>query len=254
MSDPVLVELRDGVMIITINRPEAKNAVNNAVAEGMAAALIELDSNPDIQVAVLQGAGGGFSSGMDLKAFLRGETPVVEGRGFAGITDAVIEKPLIAAVEGFALAGGFEIMLSCDLVVAADNAKLGIPEVKRGLVAAGGGLMKMPKQMPKRLAMELALTGNSISAKRALEVGLINKVVAAGSALEHALELANTIKANGPLAVRLSKQVVNNAPDWTTDTMNDEQLKIVLPIFTSNDAQEGAAAFAEKRAPKWTGT
>lgn len=254
MSESVLVEINDGIMVITINRPEAKNAINKDVAEAMAAALIELDSNPNVQVAVLQGAGGGFSSGMDLKAFLRGETPVVEGRGFAGLCDATIEKPLIAAVEGFALAGGFEIMLSCDLIVAADNAKLGIPEVKRGLVAAGGGLVKMPKQMPKRLAMELALTGNSISATRALEVGLINRVVEAGSSLQHALELANTIKANGPLAVKLSKQVVNSAPDWTSQTMMDEQLKIVAPVFSSNDAREGAAAFAEKRAPNWTGS
>jgi enoyl-CoA hydratase len=254
MSDTTKVEIRDGVMIITINRPEAKNAVNKSVAEGVAAALIELDANPEIKVAVLQGADGGFSSGMDLKAFLSGELPVVEGRGFAGLTEAIIEKPLIAAVEGFALAGGFEVMLSCDLVVAASNAKLGIPEVKRGLVAAGGGLVKMPRQMPKRLAMELALTGNSISADRAFEIGLINKVVEPGTALDAAMELANAIKANGPMAVRLSKQVINNTTDWTSDTMMQKQLEIVTPIFTSNDAIEGPTAFAEKRAPKWTGT
>lgn len=254
MSDTTKVEIRDGVMIITINRPEAKNAINKSVAEGVAAALIELDSNPDIQVAVLQGAGGGFSSGMDLKAFLTGELPVVEGRGFAGLTEAVVEKPLIAAVEGFALAGGFEIMLSCDLVIAASNAKLGIPEVKRGLVAAGGGLVKMPRQMPKRLAMEMALTGNSISADRAYDIGLINKVVEPGAALDAAMELANAIKANGPMAVKLSKQVINSTTDWTSDTMMQNQLEIVTPIFTSNDAREGPTAFAEKRAPKWTGT
>ncbi|MFT5572511.1 MAG: enoyl-CoA hydratase [Cryomorphaceae bacterium] len=254
MSDTTKVEIRDGVMIITINRPEAKNAINKSVAEGVAAALIELDSNPDIQVAVLQGAGGGFSSGMDLKAFLTGELPVVEGRGFAGLTEAVVEKPLIAAVEGFALAGGFEIMLSCDLVIAASNAKLGIPEVKRGLVAAGGGLVKMPRQMPKRLAMEMALTGNSISADRAYDIGLINKVVEPGAALDAAMELANTIKANGPMAVKLSKQVINSTTDWTSDSMMQKQLEIVTPIFTSNDAREGPTAFAEKRAPKWTGT
>lgn len=253
MTEPTLVAVQDGIMIITINRPEAKNAIDKATAVGISEALDELDSNPDIQLAILTGAGGGFSSGMDLKAFMRGELPVVEGRGFAGVTEATIRKPLIAAVEGFALAGGFEIMLSCDLIVIAEDAKVGIPEVKRGLVAAGGGLLKMPRQMPKRLAMELALTGNPISAQRALEVGLVNQVTKSGEALATAIELANSIKANGPLAVALSKEVINKATDWSSEEMMQEQLKIVMPIFNSQDAKEGALAFAEKRNPVWTG-
>ena len=253
MNEPVNVEVSDGVMTIAINRPEAKNAVNKAVAEAISAAIDELDSNDDIRVAILTGTGGGFSSGMDLKAFLNGELPVVEGRGFGGLTEAVIAKPLIAAVEGFALAGGFEMMLCCDLVVVAQDAKLGIPEVKRGLIAAGGGLLKMPRQMPKRVAMEMALTGDSISAQRALEIGLVNKVCESGKALETARALAQKIQQNGPLAVRLSKQVVENATDWSLQEMINKQMEIVLPVFSSQDAKEGAAAFAEKRQPNWTG-
>lgn len=250
---PVLVSVDDGVMVITINRPEAKNAINKITAEAISTAIDQLDDSDDIQVAILTGAGGGFSSGMDLKAFLKGELPVVEGRGFAGITEATIRKPLIAAVEGFALAGGFEIMVSCDLVVVAENTKLGIPEVKRGLVAAAGGLLKMPRQMPKRLAMEMALTGDPISAERAKEVGLVNIISEPGAALDEAKALANRIKQNGPLAVALSKQVIDSATDWKRDEMMKEQFKIISPIFTSDDAKEGAAAFAEKRKPVWTG-
>ena len=253
MSQAILVAVEDGVMTITINRPEAKNAVDKAVAEGISAALDQLDADASVQVAILTGAAGGFSSGMDLKAYLRGELPVVEGRGFAGITEATINKPLIAAVEGFALAGGFEIMLCCDLIVAAENAKLGIPEVTRGLVAAGGGLLKMPRQMPHRLAMELALTGDSISAQRALDVGLINQVSAPGEALAAAKVLAKRIAANGPLAVALSKQVINKASDWSSAEMMAEQFKVIAPIFSSEDSKEGARAFAEKRKPVWTG-
>ena len=253
MSETVQIDVSDGIMTITINRPEAKNAVNKAVADAISAAIDELDGSDHIRVGILTGAGGGFSSGMDLKAFLSGELPVVEGRGFAGITEATIKKPLIAAVEGFALAGGFEMMLCCDLVVAAEDAILGIPEVKRGLAAAGGGLLRLPRQMPKRVAMELALTGDPISALRAREIGLINQISAPGHALESARELAEKITENGPLAVQLSKQVVDQATNWSLEEMFEKQLEIVKPIFTSQDAQEGAAAFAEKRKPDWTG-
>jgi enoyl-CoA hydratase len=253
MSQAIIVEVEDGIMTITINRPEAKNAVDKAVAEGISAALDQLDTDDSVKVAILTGAAGGFSSGMDLKAYLRGELPVVEGRGFAGITEATIKKPLIAAVEGFALAGGFEVMLCCDLIVAADNAKLGIPEVTRGLAAAGGGLLKMPRQMPHRLAMELALTGDPISAQRALDIGLINQVSAPGEALAAAKVLAKRITQNGPLAVVLSKQVINKASDWSSDEMTAEQFKVLAPIFSSEDSKEGARAFAEKRKPVWTG-
>ena len=253
MSDDVLVDVADGIMTVTLNRPEAKNAANKALAEGVAAAMDELDSNDDIRVAILTGAGGTFCSGMDLKAFVSGETPTVEGRGFGGLTEKPPAKPLIAAVEGYALAGGLELMISCDLIVAADSAKFGIPEVKRGLAAAAGGLVRLPRQIPSRLAMELALTGDFVSAERAAEMGLINRVVPAGTALEAARELAATICANGPLAVKISKQVVTESAEWSTQEMWENQQALVMPIFTSEDAIEGATAFAEKRAPNWKG-
>lgn len=249
----VLVDVADGVMTVTLNRPKAKNAANRALAEGVAAAMEELDGNDDIRVAVITGAGGTFCSGMDLKAFVTGELPQVKGRGFAGLTEKPPRKPLIAAVEGYALAGGLEVALSCDLIVAADNAKFGIPEVKRGLAAAAGGLVKLPRQIPSRLAMELALTGDFISAQRAYEMGLINQVVEPGTALEAALAMAAKISANGPMAVAISKQVISESSDWTADNMWDKQQELVSPIFTSEDAIEGATAFAEKRAPNWKG-
>jgi enoyl-CoA hydratase len=253
MSDEVLVDVADGIMTVTLNRPEAKNAANRAVAEGIAAAMDELDSNDDIRVAIITGAGGTFCAGMDLKAFVSGELPMVEGRGFAGLTEAPPRKPLIAAVEGFALAGGLELMISCDLVVAADNAKFGIPEVKRGLAAAAGGLMRLPKQVPARVAMEMALTGDFIDTTRAESIGLVNRVVPAGTALDAAKELASTICANGPLAVRVSKQVIVESAEWTSADMWAKQAAMTQPVFTSQDAIEGATAFAEKRAPNWTG-
>jgi len=215
----VLVDVTDGVMVVTLNRPKAKNAANRALAEGVAAAMDELDSNDEIRVAILTGAGGTFCSGMDLKAFVTGELPIVEGRGFAGLTEQPPKKPLIAAVEGYALAGGFEVAITCDLIVAADNAKFGIPEVKRGLAAAAGGLVNLPRQIPSRLAMELALTGDFMSSQRAYEMGLINQVVEAGTALGAAKELAAKIAANGPLAVAISKQVVAQSGDWSTQEM-----------------------------------
>lgn len=249
----VLVDVADGVMTVTLNRPKAKNAVNRALAEGIAAAMDELDSNDDIRVAVITGAGGSFCSGMDLKAFVTGELPSIKGRGFAGITESPPRKPLIAAVEGYALAGGLELAISCDLIVAADNSQFGIPEVKRGLAAAAGGLVRLPRQIPSRLAMELALTGDFISAQRAYEMGLINQIVPAGTALEAAQALAAKISANGPMAVALSKQVIVESSEWSADTMWDKQQDVVSPIFTSEDAIEGATAFAERRAPNWKG-
>lgn len=252
-DDAVAVDIADGVMTITLNRPQAKNAVNKAMADGISAAIDELESNPDLRVAIITGAGGTFCSGMDLKAFVTGELPVVEGRGFAGLVEYLVKKPVIAAVEGYALAGGFEVAISCDLIVVSEEAKFGIPEVKRGLAAAGGGLIKLPKQIPARIAMELALTGDFISARRAYELGLVNQVVPAGTALEAARALAARIAANGPLAVAASKQVVARAQDWDSDQMFAEQQKIVLPVLTSQDAIEGATAFAEKRAPNWQG-
>ncbi|MGN3975229.1 crotonase/enoyl-CoA hydratase family protein [Tsuneonella sp. SYSU-LHT278] len=251
-NDELLTEVRDGVLIVTINRPEARNAMNRAAAEGIAAAMDRLDADDNLRVGVLTGAGGTFCSGMDLKGFLRGESPSIEGRGFGGVVQAPPKKPLIAAVEGYALAGGLELMIACDLVVASAGAKFGIPEVKRGLVAAAGGVMMLPDQIPERIAMELALTGEFIDAARAYELGLINKV-ADGSALDAALELAAKIVANGPLAVRVSKQIVRESRGWPMDERYDRQAQLIAPVFVSEDAREGSLAFAEKRSPNWKG-
>ncbi|MEO0463893.1 MAG: crotonase/enoyl-CoA hydratase family protein [Pseudomonadota bacterium] len=254
MSDTqeVLTEVDGNVLIVTINRPEAKNAMTKAAAEGIAAAMDRLDSEDDLRVGILTGAGGTFCSGMDLKGFLRGETPSVEGRGFGGVVQAPPAKPLIAAVEGYALAGGLELMIACDLVVASAGAKFGIPEAKRGLVAAAGGVMMLPDQIPERIAMELALTGDFIDASRAYELGMINQVTD-GSALDGAKALAAKIAANGPLAVKVSKQVIKQSRGWAMEDRYTEQAKLIAPVFVSEDAREGAAAFAEKRAPNWKG-
>jgi enoyl-CoA hydratase len=253
MANEVLVDVADGIMTVTLNRPEAKNAANRAVAVGVAAAMDQLDSDDSIRVAIITGAGGTFCAGMDLKAFVSGEMPMVEGRGFAGLTEATPRKPLIAAVEGYALAGGLELAISCDLIVTADNARFGIPEVKRGLAAAAGGLMRLPRQIPARVAMELAITGDFITAQRAYELGLVNQIVPAGTALEGAKALAARIVANGPLAVAVSKQVVLESANWSTAEMWKKQQELVMPIFGSEDAMEGSIAFAEKRAPNWKG-
>ena len=253
MSDEVLVDVADGIMTVTLNRPKAKNAANKALADGVAAAMEQLDSSDDIQVAILTGAGGTFCAGMDLKAFVTGEVPHVEGRGFAGLTEQGPRKPLIAAVEGYALAGGLELAISCDMIVTADNAKFGIPETKRGLAAAAGGLMKLPRQIPPRIAMEMALTGDFIDAQRASDLGLVNQVVPAGTALDAAKALAAKIVANGPLAVAVSKQVILESSDWSADEMWKKQGELTTPVFSSEDAIEGATAFAEKRAPNWKG-
>ncbi|MCB2088530.1 MAG: crotonase/enoyl-CoA hydratase family protein [Sphingomonadaceae bacterium] len=252
MADAVLVQEDNGVLIITINRPEAKNAVNRDVAEGIAAALDRLDGEDALRVGILTGAGGTFCSGMDLKGFLRGESPMVKGRGFGGLVEAPPKKPLIAAVDGYALAGGLELMIACDLVVANSAAKFGIPEVKRGLAAAAGGLMALPDLVPHKVAMELALTGEFIDAARAHAIGLVNRI-SDGPALDGALELARTISANGPLAVRVSKQVMDESRSWPREERWKRQGALVQLVFVSEDAQEGPRAFAEKRAPNWKG-
>jgi len=252
-TSAVLTERRDGVLLITLNRPDARNAVNGALARGIAAALDDLDASEDVSVGVLTGAGKGFSSGMDLKAFTTGERPWVDDRGFAGITRRAAEKPLIAAIEGFAVAGGFEIALSCDLIVAARDARIGIPEAKRGLVAAAGALIRLPKRIPYHVAMELALTGDPISAERAHELGIVNRVTEPGGAVDAALELAGQIARNGPLALAASKKIVASALDWDEAEAWQKQGELTGPVFASEDAREGAVAFAEKRDPVWRG-
>ena len=253
MSDAVLTEDAGGVLLITLNRPEARNAVNLAVAEGIAAAVDRLDSEPGLQVGILTGAGGAFCAGMDLKAFVAGEHPFVDGRGFAGLVQAPPRKPLIAAIEGFAVAGGFEIALACDLIVAARDARLGIPEVKRSLVAAGGALLHLPKRIPYHLAMELALTGDPIDAARGYEIGVVNRVAEPGQAVAAARELAAAIARNGPLALDASKRIVRSTLDWPEAEAWQRQGEIAGPVFGSEDAREGATAFAEKRDPVWRG-
>ncbi len=251
---PAVITAREGrTLIITLNRPEARNAVNLQLAEGVAGALDELDADDGLAVGVLTGAGKGFCAGMDLKAFVAGQRPWVGDRGFAGIVRRASVKPLIAAVEGFALAGGLEVALACDLIVAAENARLGIPEVKRSLVAAGGALLRMPRRIPYHVAMELALTGEPIDAQRAHELGLVNRVAPAGEALAAALTLAGQIAANAPLALIASKRIVSEQGDWSTAEMWDQQDAISEPVFGSEDAIEGSKAFAEKRAPVWRG-
>ncbi|RBY97744.1 enoyl-CoA hydratase [Blastococcus sp. TF02-8] len=252
-EQPVLVERRGAVQVITINRPRAKNALDAAVARDVAAAVDELDASDELRAGVLTGAGGFFSAGMDLKAFLRGETPAIEGRGLCGITRTPPRKPLIAAVEGGALAGGFELVLACDLVVAGRGARFGVPEVKRSLVAAGGAALLLPQRMPRAVALELLLTGDPVEAERAAAVGLVNQVVEDGAAVEAAVTLAERIAANGPLAVAATKQVVLSAPAWSPDEAWDRQDEIVRPVFASEDAREGSTAFAERREPVWRG-
>lgn len=249
----VLVEQRDRILIITINRPQAKNAVNAEVSRGLADAVDRLDGDSGLSVGIVTGAGGSFCAGMDLKAFARGESIVVEGRGM-GFTQRPPVKPLIAAVEGYGLAGGMELALACDLIVASKDGAFGIPEVKRGLVAAGGGLLRLPQRIPPAIAMELALTGDQLPAERAKELGLVNVIAEPGKVLDAAIALAEKITANGPMAVAATKRIIVESRDWSTEDMWENQAKIYIPVFTSNDAKEGAIAFAEKRAPKWTGT
>jgi len=252
-SDAVVSERRGNVLLITINRPEMRNAVNGAVAEGMAGALDQLDADDELTVGVVTGAGGYFSAGMDLGAFVKGESPWFGDRGFAGIAQRSARKPLIAAIEGFALAGGMEVALACDLIVAAKGAKMGIPEVKRSLVAAGGALLRLPRRMPYHVVMELALTGDWMPAERFHEFGLVNRLAEPGAAVDVAMELAAQLSNNGPLALIGSKRILQEQFDWSSDEMWQKQAEITGPVMASEDAKEGASAFKEKRDPVWKG-
>lgn len=254
MSNVVEVEvLLEGVLSIRLNRPEARNAVNLEMAMAIDAALRQLDQDPALRVGVITGADSVFSAGMDLKAFARGEKPVLDGTGFAGIARAKRRKPLLAAVEGYALAGGFEIALACDLIVAGQGATFGIPEVKRGLIAAGGGLIRLSRRLPYHIAMEMALTGGSLSADRAYAMGLLNRLVPTGEARRTAVELAHQIARNAPLAVAASKQMIEQAQHTPEEEMFVLQDAVAAQIMASADAHEGAVAFSEKREPVWSG-
>jgi enoyl-CoA hydratase len=253
MADAVLTECGDGIAVITINRPEARNAVNGEVARGIAAAIEEFDGSGDVRVLILTGAGGTFSAGMDLKGFLAGESPNVAGRGFGGIAERPPAKPVIAAVEGYALAGGFEMALSCDMIVASEAARFGLPEVRRGLVAGAGGLLRLPRRVPYHLAMEIALTGEHFTAQRLQQAGPVSRVVGVGEAMAGARELAARVAQGAPLAVAASKRVIVESADWASGEAFARQGEVIGPVFVSADAMEGAAAFAEKRAPVWRG-
>ena len=247
----VLVERRDRVMLITLNRPEAMNAINGALSHGLWNAVQELNDDPGLTAGVITGAGRGFCSGMDLKAFARGEDigPLTE------FIKAGCEKPLIAAIEGFAIAGGCEIALTCDLLVAASGAKIGIREVKVGLFAAAGGLFRLPSRVGYAKAMEMAVTGDPITAEEARAAGMVSEVTEPGGALDAAIALAERVARNAPLAVSASKKLVRAAAQgYNEEELWRMQEPLQRLVFKSNDAKEGPKAFAEKRDPKWTGT
>ena len=250
MSDEVLTERRGRVLVITLNRPDQMNSINTALARGLVAAIEELDGDPGLSLGVLTGAGRGFSAGMDLKAFAKEGTP----QGFQTYIEKGSQKPMIAAIEGFCLAGGLEMALVCDLLVAADNVRFGIPEVGVGLFAGGGALLRLPRRIPYGVAMELALTGDPISAARALELGLVSRLTEKGGALAGALELAERIAKNAPLSLKASKAVLRDMAGLTDEEFWAMQTSHIRSVFTSDDAKEGPRAFAEKRSPVWSGS
>ncbi|AMW11816.1 enoyl-CoA hydratase [Streptomyces qaidamensis] len=257
MSTPTAPAVRTerigSALLITLDRPEARNAVNAATATALAAALDELEADPALRVGVLTGEGGTFSAGMDLKAALRGESPEVEGRGFGGLTEARPDKPLIAAVEGYAMGGGFELALACDLIVAAEDARFGLPEVERGLIAAGGGVIRLPGRIPHHLAMELLLTGEPVDGRRAGELGLANRVTSKGQAVAEALRLAERVAENAPLALAAVKRVVRAAEGASDEEAFAFQRGEMKTLMASDDVREGMTAFAERRPARWTG-
>ena len=254
-AEPTVRVVQEGkLLVITLCRPAMRNAIDRATSQALADAMDRLDSDDTVTVGILTGEGGHFCSGMDLKAFVKGERIELPGRGLGGIIETPPKKPVIAAVEGFALAGGFEIALACDLIVAADNAQFGLPEVKRGLMAGSGGLLRLPQRIPRQIAMQYALTGDMMSAEEARQWGLVNLLTLPGEALGEAKTLAHKIAANAPLAVSVSKQVVSDSLHWPTDERWHRQNALLEIIIHSNDAKEGATAFSEKRPPLWTGT
>jgi len=250
----VLCEPRDGVLLITLNRPERRNAVDQALADGLAAALDRLERSDALAAGVIHGAGATFSAGMDLKEFARtGQRPHVAGRGFAGIVERVPAKPVIAAVEGHAVAGGLEIALACDIIVASRDSRLGVPEVTRGLVAVGGAMLRLPDRVGTSRALLLALTGDPVSAERAAGMGLVDVLAEPGQACSDALALAARIARNAPLAVAATRSIVREQRAWAPDEAWERQRQPAAPVFASDDAREGALAFAEKRSPRWRG-
>ena len=253
MTGTCHAEREGSTLVITIERPGVRNALDKATAEAIAASLDELDADPAVRVGILTGAGGNFSSGMDLKAFAAtGERPQVKDRGLAGLTEAAPAKPLIAAVEGYALAGGCELALACDVIVAGESASFGIPEVKRGLIAGSGGLLRLGERIPPSIAIEHALTGRPMSAPEAHRWGLVNKVVRDGAALEAARALAAEIAENSPVAVRATTKVMREARRWPAEQVWPRMHAALADVLAAPDAAEGARAFVERRSPRWS--
>ncbi|WP_119727512.1 crotonase/enoyl-CoA hydratase family protein [Thermomonospora amylolytica] len=249
----IRTERRGHVLLVTVDRPEARNAFDRATSEEMEAAMDLLDGDTELRCGVITGAGGTFSAGADLKAAARGERPSTERRGGFGLFARRPAKPLIAAVEGHAVAGGFELALACDLVVAAEDARMGLPEVRHNLVAIGGALFRLPHRMPYHLAMELALTAEPRPASFFHQWGLVNRLVPSGTAVAAALELAERIGRNGPLAVAASAQIMRRSADWAEEEAWREQMAFARPAMNSADTAEALRAFAEKRETRWKG-
>jgi len=252
-SAVVLVDVREAVLLITLNRPAARNAVDLEMALAVSAALDRLDDDESLRVGVLAANGPAFCGGMDLKAFARGEIPRPAPRGFGGLVEKPPRKPLIAAVEGPAVGGGFEMALACDLIVASRDARFALPEVTRGLTPNGGGLLRLPRLVPRSAATEMVFTGLPMSAERATEIGLVNRLTEPGHAVDEALALAGKIAENAPLAILAAKRVMMQCADWPADEEFARQEEIVAPVRLSADAREGARAFSEKRKPVWSG-
>jgi enoyl-CoA hydratase len=249
----VLVTQEENILVITIDRPAVRNAIDHRTSQALADAMDRLDNDPTVAVGILTGAGGHFCSGMDLKAFVNGERIELPGRGLGGMIETPPLKPIIAAVEGYALAGGFEIALACDLLVASENAVFGLPEVKRGLIAGSGGLIRLPQKIPRQIAMQYALTGDLMTASDARQWGLVNELTSAGQALAAAKVWAQKIAANGPVAVKMAKHVMSQSVYWSIDELWTKQNQVLETVIQSQDAREGAMAFNEKRTPVWAG-
>lgn len=252
-SEPILTERRGPLMIVTINRPEARNAFDGESCKAMQAAMDLLDREDGLAVGIITGSGGHFSAGADLKQAAKGDVLPRLARGGFGIMKRPPHKPLIAAVEGFAVGGGFELCLACDLIVAARDAKFGLPEVRYGVLATGGGLFRLPRRMPYHLAMELALTGAFKEAPYFERYGLINRLTSPGHALEEAVKLAESLLVNGPIALAASKEIMFQAFKRQDEEGWMRQALIARKVRESQDRLEGLKAFAEKRNPVWRG-
>lgn len=252
-SDRILTEQRGPILVVTINRPEAKNAFDDESSHAMCAAMDMLDEKDELFVGIITGAGGNFSAGADLKAAAKGERGPRPHRGGFGIMKRPPRKPLIAAVEGYAVGGGMEMCLCCDLIVAARDAKFGLPEVRHNVVAIGGGLFRLPRRVPYHVAMEMALSGEFKDADFMARYGLVNRIAEPGAALDTAIGLAEQLLANGPTALAASKEIIWQSTDWTDEQAWDNQMPIAMKAIDSEDRREGLKAFAEKRKPVWKG-